>query len=165
MTQDYIRSILHYNPETGVFCFKAREDRRPCWNSRHAGKPTGTKNSRGYIVIRVDDKLYLAHRLAFLYMKGFMPKTIDHADGDPSNNKFSNLRACTTSENLANTRLRKDNKTGYKGVFYLKRLNKWKAYIRKYGKSKTIGYYDNPEEAAAAYKKEACRLYGDFARC
>ena len=88
---DYIYNLLHYNPDTGLFMWKER--RSPACTK---GWFTGNVNGRGYATIRIDGKLYLAHRLAWLLMTGSFPqKRLDHIDRNKLNNKFNNLREAT----------------------------------------------------------------------
>lgn len=92
--------------------------------------------------------------------KGYV---VDHIDGNPLNCSRRNLRICTQAQNNANARKRKDNKSGYKGVFKHSTLNKWVAQVGG-GKSRYyVGCYDSPEEAALAYNFIAALLYGQFA--
>ena len=104
----------------------------------------------------------LAHRIIFLLEHGFLPKEIDHKDGNRSNNQISNLRAATSSENKANALSRRDD--GVKGVYWNADRNKWAAYIRENGKKVFLGRFDQQAEAHQAYKTAAVRIYGDFAR-
>jgi hypothetical protein len=87
---------------------------------------------------------------------------LDHKDQDGLNNQKVNIRRCTRAQNAANQRLRLDNKSGFKGV-YLTKGKRWMAQIRVSGKSRFLGQFGTPEEAATAYD-EAARLYfGEFA--
>lgn len=86
----------------------------------------------------------------------------DHKDGDPGNNRRSNLRPCTDKQNSWNTKVHKDNRSGYKGVY--KKRNRYCARICKDGKSEIIGYADTAEEAAHLYDKRAKELFGEWAR-
>ncbi len=83
---------LDYNPDTGVFVRKKYK----------AGVVTGTKNKAGYIVIGLGGKTHYAHRLAFLITWGYLPKFIDHINGDKSDIRIINLRGCTKSQNGMN---------------------------------------------------------------
>lgn len=83
---------------------------------------------------------------------------IDHIDGDGLNNQRSNLRLATNQENCRNQRVRRNNTTGYKGVF--KWHNRWGAKIQEY----YLGLFNTPEEAATAYNEAANELFGEYAR-
>lgn len=91
-------------------------------------------------------------------------KVVDHINGDGLDNRRSNLRIVTTSQNGMNRKLSKNNSSGYKGVCYNKQRGKWMAYIMFEKKQRTIGYFANSLEAAKAYNKEASRLFGEFAK-
>ena len=92
-------------------------------------------------------------------------REIDHKE--PQNtldNRKSNLRICTSSQNKANSKIRTDNRSGMKGVRFHRRLKRWTAEIKINGKSKRLGWYATAEQAAEAYKNSAVELFGEFAR-
>lgn len=89
---------------------------------------------------------------------------VDHIDGNGFNNSRSNLRACTHGENLHNQRKARINTSGFKGVFYDRRVGKWQAQIKVNNKNRSFGLHNTPEDAARAYDKAARELHGDFAR-
>jgi hypothetical protein len=89
---------------------------------------------------------------------------IDHADGDPSNNAFRNLRVATRSENLANSRKRLDNTSGFKGVCWDRRRRLWQAKVSVSGRTITIGHFSSAEAAHTAYARALINLHHDFAR-
>lgn len=88
----------------------------------------------------------------------------DHIDGNTLNNQIDNLRICTNAENQHNSQKRKTNKSGYKGVSWIRREEKWVAQIETNGRGKTLGYFDNPMDAAREYDRVAKKLFGEFAR-
>ncbi len=138
LSQDEVRAELCYNPVTGEF-------------HRHStGRLAGSRNpENGNIQIRVQGRLYLAHRLAWLYMKGvWPPDEIDHDDGNRSNNRWKNLKCATHAENHQNEKLRIDNKTGVRGVN--KRGSRWVVRIQVNKVRHLIGWYTVLEEARAA---------------
>jgi hypothetical protein len=164
LTAEYVRSIFDYNPETGVLTWKAREDRTSNWNARYAGKRAGSLTKMGYIRISINDRDYMAHIIVWLYVYGAMPDMeIDHKNNDGSNNRVDNLRLSTRQDNERNKLKSVKNKTGFKGVFWDKRNNKWLAQIVINKKCKYLGMYMTPEEAHSAYCKAANELFGDFA--
>lgn len=89
---------------------------------------------------------------------------VDHVNGDQTDNRRSNLRLATRSQNLANSRLRSDNSTGFKGVHFNKAERRYIASISKQGRRHHLGYYDTAEEAHKAYLTAAQALFGEFAR-
>lgn len=91
-------------------------------------------------------------------------KEVDHRDGNGLNNTRGNLRASTVSENTRNRTKRVDSASNYKGVHWHKRDQKWWSQIMVNGKSKWLGYFENPIEAAHAYDAAALKLHGEYAR-
>lgn len=89
---------------------------------------------------------------------------VDHINGDKIDNRMSNLRICTRSENLMNSKKRNGCRSKYKGVGFSKVSNKWRAYIQKNGRSMHLGLFINEEEAARAYNEAAKKHFGEFAR-
>lgn len=160
-----VKEFLEYNPETGIFTWKARsisyfKTDRSCsiWNTRFVGKSAGYKNDQGYVLIAIEGRHYRAHRLAWLYMTGNEPEEeIDHIDHDPSNNKFSNLRESTRAQNMANTRIYR---VGLEGI--RKRGDKYRACISDGNKPRLIGTYRTLDDARVAYAQAAVSLRGEF---
>ena len=89
---------------------------------------------------------------------------IDHRDGNSKNNRLSNLRLSTHSENAANRRRYRNNASGFKGVSLEARTGKWMAKITKDGRTYFLGRFPTAEEAHAAYAAKARELFGEFAR-
>ena len=92
---------------------------------------------------------------------------VDHINGDPLDNTRDNLRLCTHKENLSNKKTPSHNTSGYKGVTYFKhgkRIKRWKAEVKVDGKTKCLGYYFTPLEAATVYNQKAIEIYGEFAK-
>lgn len=160
LTQQKLRSLFVYDTETGLFYCKERRSTRQL-----PGQIAGCANNAGYVHIKIDYKSYKAHRLAWLYMTGEVPaERIDHINGNPSDNRWCNLRLATHSQNIANSKRPATNTSGYKGVSWHKRTKKWAARIGVGGTRKFIGYYDTPEEAHRAYVDAAEKTHGVFAR-
>jgi hypothetical protein len=132
----------------------------------HVGEISGWVESiTGYRHICIDGCTYKAHRLAYLYMTGEWPKDqIDHINMDKNDNRWGNLRAATRSQNMANTRARTDNISGFKGVVWMKRQHEWAARIGVNGKQIHLGYFDKPHVAYAAVCVASRKHFGDFAR-
>jgi len=154
LTQARLKELLSYDPETGNFVRLVSAS-----NSVRVGDIAGTLDSRGYIRINVLYKSYLAHRLAFLYVTGKLPKQqIDHIDGNKVNNIFANLRDVNYSINNQNKRFaRSDSKTGLLGAS--PRGNRFVAQIRLNGKNHHIGIYSTAELAHTAYIAAKRRLH------
>jgi hypothetical protein len=149
LSAERLRELLHYDQETGVFTWRVNR-------KGHAkiGSIAGSRRWDGYVSIGICGKAYLAHRLAWLHVKGVFPKEdIDHLDGNPSNNAIKNLRDCPTYVNVQNIRgPSKNNKSGFLGVSRNKK--RWLARIHVSGKTINIGTFDTAEEAADAYIKQ-----------
>jgi hypothetical protein len=122
-------------------------------------------NMSGYWHVGVDGDEYKAHRLAWLFVHGEWPAgRLDHENGDTADNRIANLRPVTHSQNIANSRLRRDSTSGFKGVSFYTSAGKWGANINKDGRRHYLGLFNTPEEAHAAYCEAACELHGEFAR-
>jgi hypothetical protein len=128
------------------------------------GKIAGTTNKNGYKAIGIDGKLYLAHRLIFEYIHGYLPPILDHIDGDPSNNRIENLRSATVAQNQYNRKLNKNSASGLKGVCFYKNYQKWMAYIRIDTKFINLGYYEDKLEAARVANEARRERHGEFVR-
>lgn len=147
LTQEKLREVLEYSPETGIFTWKVRLAHRI-----KVGDVAGHRNSvHGYIYIIINNKGYGAHRLAFLYMEGYLPENdVDHINGIRDDNRWKNLRHASRSCNLQNRRLGTSSFSGFLGVNWNKHAKKWRAYITIHGKRIHLGYHDTAEEAALA---------------
>jgi hypothetical protein len=165
LTAEYVRSILDYSPETGIFTWKVRADASVQWNGKFAGKRAGTLNNRGYRQICINGRDYYEHRVAYLIMEGHWPEyEIDHRDGAPADNRWAKLRPARHSQNCANRRLRADNTSGVKGVSWNRATQKWRVQVRECGKRRYLGYFTDRTQAAAAYAKAAREAFGAYAR-
>ena len=128
LTQCKLKKLLTYNKKTGDFYWKKRriEDFSHCknplrmmnvWNSRNTKSPAGNISTLGYITIRIDKKLYYAHRLAFLYTEGYIPEhDVHHKNGKRSDNRWENLEHVTKSCHRKKDSISKNNTSGVTGV-------------------------------------------------
>lgn len=156
LTAERLRQLLHYDPETGVFTRLVALGGR----SGPVGSRCECLSPAGYVQIGVDRRTYPAHRLAWLYMTGaWPPNEVDHINGVRADNRWTNLRQATRSQNRANSRASYANRSGYKGVCRA-RCGRWRASLR----GERLGLFDTPEEASRAYFAAAQELYGEFAR-
>ena len=145
LTQDELTATLHYDPGTGVFT-----NLRTRANAR-IGSEAGAISGRGYRYIMVHRKLYLAHRLAFLWMTGEFPQDhVDHINGNRSDNRWENLRCASREENQKNRKLNCDNTSGYTGVKWHLHTSRWTATVTSNGKHYCIGYYHSKTDAVRA---------------
>jgi len=154
LTAEQLRSILDYDPETGIFTWKASTSNRV-----KVGDVAGCSNGDGYLRIRLHNRLFLAHRLAWLYVYGSWPEDqLDHVNRVRTDNRISNLREVTNKQNQQNASKRSNNTSGHPGVYWCKRDSKWVAQIKHNYKRIHIGYFDDLEAAIAA-RKAAEKLY------
>ncbi len=165
LTQAQLKKVLHYCPDTGIFTwlqrgrdtFKSDRGFRR-FNSTVAGKMAGhVTKRRGYCEIGIayagaKCKLYKAHRLAWLYIKGEWPNLIDHINGDKIDNRIINLRDTDVSGNLKNAKTYITSKTGVPGVRWRSDVNKWHAVISINRKTKHLGYFESLFDAICARK-------------
>lgn len=159
LSANIIRKHLLYSPKTGDFYWKI------VFNKRPRGIPAGWAGTGGYRHIKLFWCSYAAHRLAWVIMTGRWPRhQIDHKNMNPSDNRWSNLRAATNRQNKQNSAARSDNKIGLKGVCWKKKSKKWVAQISAKGKVKHLGLFATAKAAHAAYRKAARKHFGEYAR-
>lgn len=155
-SQETLRQLLDYDPETGVLRWKVRPrsmfgcDRIfNSWNARYAGATVGVPSTTtGYIQLRMLGETHRAHRLIWRMMTGKIADEVDHIDGDRTNNRWANLRDVDRSTNQRNAKRRSDNKSGVTGVHLETRSSKWCARIA----GRVIGHFTDFNDAVAARK-------------
>ena len=157
ITQALVRELFNYR-EDGFLIAKTRVGRRK------ENSVVSVMNVKGYYVTRINKRTYGAHRIIFLWHHGYLPPEVDHIDLNRGNNRIDNLRSATTQENQRNTRARRNNSSGFKGVVYEKDRGTWRALICLDRKKIHLGRFSTPEAAHAAYKKAADKHHGEFAR-
>lgn len=159
-TLERVKELLDYDPETGVFRWKKITSHRV-----KVGDVVGYRIKSGHILVGIDGRRYCVHQIAWFVTYGEWPAhEVDHKDGDPGNNRITNLRAATHAQNLKNQRKPKNNTSGYKGVRRSTNGKRWWARLKVDYKEIYIGAYDTAEEAARAYDEAAVKHYGEFAR-
>jgi len=147
LTQEKLKEHMHYNSETGIFTRTKPLKYQQKSNSEMIGSICN-----GYRIIYVCGKPYKAHRLAFLYMKGYFPKMVDHINGIKDDNRWINLRPCNYSVNNQNRHtVRRDSKTGFTGVYLQENGRRYRAYITINYKRHELGSFDTAEEDSHAY--------------
>ena len=160
-----VRSVLDYNPLTGIFIWKYNPDYPQKWNTRYAGTRAGRLSPNGHRAISIEKVRYQAHRLAWIYMTGKKPgEEIDHKNTLRDDNRWSNLREATSLQNKANSNLRSDNTSGSKGVHWDKSRGKWVVIVSIDRSSKNLGRFDSKEKALNVYKKYMDERFGEFSR-
>ena len=156
LTKDYLHQIFEY--KDGNLYYKKQTSP----NSK-IGKKVGSLTNRGYLSTTIKSKFYLLHRLIFMMFYGYIPEQIDHINGIRIDNNIENLRD-SENRNQQNAKLRKDNKSGIKNVYWFKELNKWKVDISVNGKRKHIGVFEDIELAELVAKEARSKYHGKFAR-
>ena len=156
--QEYVRELFIYEPDTGILRNRINRSTRA-----KIGEIAGSLRNDGYMRVGINNKAYSVHRIAFLYVYGYLPEFLDHINGDKLDNRISNLRPATRAENQRNRGIAKNNKAGFKGV-YPNKHGRYEAGIKKNGKRIYLGTFDTPEEAHWAYMRKARNLFGEFAR-
>ena len=123
-------------------------------------------DSHGYAK-RIKTFSYKNHRIWSMQNEIMNPpigKIVDHIDRNPLNNQKYNLRICTKSQNAINSKISKNNSSGFNGVYWQKDAKKWRARVKVNYKIIHLGYFDNKIEAAKAYNKATKKYFGEFAR-
>ena len=160
LTAEYVREILDYDPETGVFIRKVRTAQCNRVGDRADKLVLAPIGRVGYRDITIKSKKYQAHRIAWLHYYGEWPKDqLDHINGERGDNRIANLRDVSDRVNKENTHVpRKHNSSGYLGVHWSSQQGKWQGRIAVHGKNKHLGFFEDPAEAHQAYIK-AKRIY------
>ena len=155
-----ISEYLDYNSTTGVFTWRVKT------KTSSINNIAGRSNWRGYVSIWINASPYYARRLAWAICNGSWPVgDIDHINEDKSDNRISNLRVASRSENMFNRGRNKNNTSGMKGVVFCKKTQKWRAQIMIDRRSVNIGRFKTKEEASSAYLLKAREARGEFAKC
>jgi hypothetical protein len=155
LTVGYLRQVLNYDPETGVFTWR----RHP--QEKRIGLPVGRTDRQGYLKIVLDGVAFTGHRLAWMHVHGKFPKgCIDHINGDRLDNRLANLRDVAPMLNSQNRRgANRTNRSGLLGAHFHKASGRWHSRITLAGHTFQLGYFATPEEAHAAHMKAKRKLH------
>ncbi|ODB34396.1 hypothetical protein A9L43_26320 [Pseudomonas mosselii] len=146
ITKSRLDELLSYDPESGDFTWKVNR------GTAKAGSVIRRKNRHGYLVTAIDGKNFMLHRLAFICMgHPEPPDCVDHINGERSDNRWSNLRLATYTQNNRNQRLHSTNTSGIPGVMWDQR-KRWRAFAYLDGRYLALGRYHTLLDAAAARK-------------
>lgn len=165
LSQESLKSVLDYYPETGEFLWREKPELRHYdvgWNKCFAGKRAGCNSGRYQAIRLPDGKLYRSHRLAWLYIHGWLPDIIDHINRDRMDNRIANLRPADKLTNGANRGPNRNCRSGVKGVSWSEQRQKWEWSVKR-GDVRIRGRSATLEEAKAAHDKAAYDLYGEYA--
>lgn len=174
-TREQLLDVLSWDIDRGVLVWKPRSRLGMAgggiwvesWNVKYAGKPAGTIREGKWRGVRISfqGRMLLAHRIIWFLHYGAWPECgIDHINGDPSDNRVSNMRLASQAENSRNTRRSRNNTSGRKGVSWHKQRQRWRATIMVDYRTKHLGLFDSIDEASQAYCQAAIQLHGAFAR-
>lgn len=159
ITATRLRLLFNYDPVTGWVT------RRVSRKGNAKGSRAGNLQPNGYRRICIDGVKYYEHRLVWLYVHGvWPPEDMDHRDAQFADNRLTELRQASTSQNLANARRRSDNTSGYKGVSLHKATGMWRARVFINKRETCLGYFRTTLEAHKAYVVAATAHYGQYAR-
>lgn len=154
LTQARLKELLYYDSATGMFSWLVCASRYVS-----IGDIAGNHHHSGYKYIKINKKLYSAHRLAFLYMEGYFPVQVDHKDHVRDNNRWNNLRSVNHTMNHQNRTINANNTSGFLGVCWNKANKKWTATIQYNGNKIYLGCFKCKKKAIAA-RQEANIKYG-----
>lgn len=160
-TQNLLRELFHYDPETGIFI-----RRKSTSNRVKVGDVVGSlSKTSGYVRICVGSRLYKAHQLAWIYVHGSAPdRPLDHVNGVRSDNRIGNLRQANKQQNSANSKTNTRNRSGVKGVTWCRHAQKWMACIKVNYRTIYLGYFAEIADAAKARQAAAEKHFGEFAQ-
>jgi hypothetical protein len=151
---ELVRSLFDY--QDGCLVWKVNKGTAIKGSKAHA-------NGNGYLAIKLFGQPYLEHRLIWVWHGNQLNATIDHIDGNPLNNKIENLRMASHSENMRNTKMRSDNKSGVKGVSWCKTKRKWKVQLWFGNKQHYLGRYDSLDMAKHSVETARLKHHLNFA--
>ena len=153
ISHDRLKDVINYSPNTGDIIATASRGRVK------QGDVLGSLDKGGYVVLRIDNREYKGHRIAWFYTHGEWPNgQMDHINHIKNDNRLKNIRVVSDAENKKNLALSKDNTSGITGVYWFKPAKLWKAQINVNGKGKVLGYFKNRLDAAECRKKAEVSL-------
>lgn len=159
LSHDRLTEVLSYDPDTGIFVWCKRISIRIV-----VGKVAGVIGKNGHRYIRIDNIRFVARQLAWFYIHGVWPlDQIDHKDLVSDNNAIANLRESTQSQNCRNVTMRRNNRSGYKGVIPHD-AGGFVAQISYDGRTHYLGYSKDPLVAYAMYCEASKKHHGEFGR-
>jgi len=146
------------------------DDGKLVWKCKKAhaihniGDEAGTTNKRGYKIVVLNKKHYRIHKIIWFIHYGDWPETIDHIDGNTSNNRIENLRKVSLAQNAMNRKIAKNNTSGITGVYFCSTWKRWKAEIKFHSKKVNLGSFDSFEDAVNARLIAEKKYHGEFSR-
>lgn len=163
LTAERAREVLSYDPKTGNLTWRKPTGKKPKVGNE-AGCAHTQANGYQYVQVGIDGGRYRKTTVIWLIVHGCKPiGDIDHVNGNSTDDRLCNLREATRTQNMANKRMHKNNRSGIKGVFWDTQRKKWRAQVRKDRKNHYAGHFTDKYEAGAAYLAKARELHGNFA--
>ena len=153
-----ILETFHYDSNQGKLFWKVKRS-----NNTNIGDEAGWVDGYGYRQVTFDGKGIRAHRIIFFIEHGYIPELIDHINGNKLDNRISNLRECSKSQNGMNRGKQKNNYSGISGVCWNSSAKKWQAYIKVDGRQIYLGLFSDKQEAAEVVTESRKKLHQDFA--
>lgn len=152
---DRLKEVLSYDPDTGLFTWRVSLNARG-----PVGAIAGTLRPDGYVKIQIDGIPMMAHRLAWIFVHGYLPHVeLDHINRVRRDNRLVNLRLATSKQNKENQATRVTNTSGHKGVHWDKSRGKWLAFVVHNRKFKNLGRYDDLNEAVTVAEDARRQLF------
>ena len=161
ITQELVQELFDY--KDGNLYWK-KENKKTSASGIAGSKMIDKRKGYARYKVGIKNKTYYAHRIIFLYHHGYLPKFVDHINGNSADNRIENLRPASQSQNSSNAKRFKTNTSGVKGVYWDKDTKKWRARVCLNYKMIQAGSYDTLEEAAKAVKQKRLELHKEFAR-
>ena len=160
-TTSELRELFDLDGESGVLRWR----KRVAFRIRIGDIAGSFHEATGYRVVQIGPKKYRAHRIVMAMVTGEWPSgEVDHINGNRADNRPANLRPSTRAQNMMNKSRYRSNKSGIKGVCWSRSHGKWHAQISIDRKVIGLGFFDEINEAADAYRLAAERHFGEFAR-
>lgn len=163
VTWEELNYLFSIDPDAGTIKWKNPPGKKSEWLY---GKPAGNfGHIFGYVNVCINKKDYKRHRLIWFYVhRKWPPSDLDHINGVRNDDRISNLRLATRSQNCWNSAKPSTNKSGHKGVSWSKEKRKWRASIRCENKWSHLGYFDNIDDALIARLSAEQRLHKGFSK-
>lgn len=160
ITQKELKQLVDYRD--GNLYWRVQKGRSKIGDKLGCKQKNTRRSNIFYVFTRIDQVNYRLHRLIWLWHYGYLPAYVDHINGDGSDNRIENLRACSQVENSRNAKLSKANTSGYKNVS--KQKNKWLVQLNLNGKNQRVGLFVDIELAALVAQEARNKYFGDFAK-
>ena len=157
LSKEYLQSLFDYRD--GELYWKITKSQKT-----KAGNKFGCPDKYGYQVGSIDYKVYKAHRLIFTLFHGYLPKEVDHVNGDKTDNRIENLRAVTNSQNQYNKCVQKNNTSGCKNVSWDQSISKWVVRVSFDKTQRYIGSFTDLKFADLVAQEARYKYHGVFAR-